>query len=38
MMRRVRCQWRREKLWDDVPAQRPGMEREIAGLGMFLAG
>ena len=27
----------REKLWDDVPAQRPGMEREIAGLGMFLA-
>ena len=27
----------REKLWDDVPAQRPGMEREIAGLGLFLA-
>lgn len=27
----------KEKLWDDVPAQRPGMEREIAGLGMFLA-
>ena len=26
-----------EKLWDDVPAQRPGIEREIAGLGMFLA-
>lgn len=27
----------RERLWDDVPAKRPGMEREIAGLGMFLA-
>jgi NAD(P)-dependent dehydrogenase (short-subunit alcohol dehydrogenase family) len=27
----------REKLWDDVPAKRPGLEREIAGLGMFLA-
>ena len=27
----------REKLWDDVPAQRPGTEREIAGLGIFLA-
>ena len=26
-----------EKSWDDVPAQRPGMEREIAGLGVFLA-
>jgi NAD(P)-dependent dehydrogenase (short-subunit alcohol dehydrogenase family) len=27
----------RERLWDDVPAKRAGMEREIAGLGMFLA-
>jgi NAD(P)-dependent dehydrogenase (short-subunit alcohol dehydrogenase family) len=27
----------REKLWDDVPLERPGMEREMAGLGMFLA-
>ena len=27
----------KEALWEDVPAQRPGMEREIAGLGMFLA-
>src|SRR5271170_5716171 len=27
----------KEGLWDDVPAKRPGMEREIAGLGMFLA-
>jgi NAD(P)-dependent dehydrogenase (short-subunit alcohol dehydrogenase family) len=27
----------RENMWDDVPAKRPGMEREIAGLGMFLA-
>ena len=27
----------REQLWDDVPAQRAGMEREIGGLGMFLA-
>jgi NAD(P)-dependent dehydrogenase (short-subunit alcohol dehydrogenase family) len=27
----------REKLWDDVPAKRPGLEREIAGLGTFLA-
>jgi NAD(P)-dependent dehydrogenase (short-subunit alcohol dehydrogenase family) len=27
----------KEKLWDDVPAQRAGLEREIAGLGMFLA-
>jgi NAD(P)-dependent dehydrogenase (short-subunit alcohol dehydrogenase family) len=26
-----------EFMWDDIPAQRPGMEREIAGLGMFLA-
>jgi len=27
----------REALWDDVPAKRPGMEREMAGLGTFLA-
>jgi NAD(P)-dependent dehydrogenase (short-subunit alcohol dehydrogenase family) len=27
----------REQLWDDVPAKRPGMEREAAGLGVFLA-
>jgi NAD(P)-dependent dehydrogenase (short-subunit alcohol dehydrogenase family) len=27
----------REFLWDDVPLQRAGMEREMAGLGMFLA-
>jgi NAD(P)-dependent dehydrogenase (short-subunit alcohol dehydrogenase family) len=27
----------REQLWNDVPAQRAGMEREIGGLGMFLA-
>jgi NAD(P)-dependent dehydrogenase (short-subunit alcohol dehydrogenase family) len=27
----------KEDLWDGVPAQRPGMEREIAGLGVFLA-
>jgi len=27
----------REALWDDVPAKRPGMEREMAGLGIFLA-
>ena len=24
-------------LWGDVPAQRPGMERETGGLGMFMA-
>jgi NAD(P)-dependent dehydrogenase (short-subunit alcohol dehydrogenase family) len=27
----------KEESWDDVPACRPGMEREIAGLGVFLA-
>lgn len=27
----------KEEAWDDVPARRPGMEREIAGLGVFLA-
>jgi NAD(P)-dependent dehydrogenase (short-subunit alcohol dehydrogenase family) len=27
----------KEESWDDVPARRPGMEHEIAGLGMFLA-
>ena len=27
----------REWLWDDVPLQRPGLEREMGGLGVFLA-
>jgi len=27
----------REWLWDDVPLKRAGLEREMAGLGMFLA-
>lgn len=27
----------KQHLWEDVPLQRAGMEREIAGLAMFLA-
>ena len=27
----------KERLWDDVPLERAGLEREIAGVGMFLA-